>query len=98
MGAVVSIALSTPLLFGVWTIYMVKSNRISVGAAVVVFVFGVSMAGSAIGGTALVAGNTGTKVIGDGINGVNQNLGSGGGSPSKPPVAEKSAEAPTGDK
>ena len=73
MGTV-TIAVTTPLVFGLLTIWMVRSNRASFGSAVVIFIFGVSMAGTAIGAAALLGGEAGTKVVGTGVKGVQEDM------------------------
>lgn len=75
MGAVASLAITTPVVFGIATWYCKAKNKVDGwGVVAVIFIFGASMAGGPIGIAALQAGDTGTGVVGDGVTSVQQNF------------------------
>jgi hypothetical protein len=91
MGTI-TIAVTTPLVFGLGTLILVRRGSMSFSSAAVAFIFGASMAGTAIGAAALLAGDAGTKVVGTGVKSVQEDMmGGGGGGAAKPPIAEKNA-------
>lgn len=78
MAAVASIALSTSVVFGIGTVWMIRAGRVSFMEAAAIFIFGLSMAGTSIGAAFLAGGNAATKVVGSGAKSVEHELGSEG--------------------
>lgn len=70
MGAA-SLLITTPLVFGLATWYCKAKNKVDGwGVVAVIFIFGVSMAGSALGLAAQQFGDAGTDVVGNGVTSV----------------------------
>jgi multisubunit Na+/H+ antiporter MnhC subunit len=80
MGAVATIALTTPVVFGIGTFFLIRRGNFSFMESLVPFIFGLSMAGTAIGASFLAGGNAATHVVGTGAKTVEQEVSGGSGS------------------
>lgn len=78
-GGVVSIALTTQVVFGIGTFFLVRRGNFSFMEGLVPFIFGLSMAGTVVGASFLAGGNAATHVVGTGAKTVEQELGGRGG-------------------
>lgn len=73
-----AVALSTPLVIGL-VLFFVRKNAKASTVAVLGVMFGVAIAGTALGGISLLAGKTMVQVAGGAANALNQQLGAGAG-------------------